>query len=106
MFNRVTQHEKLLLFLVATMVATLGCQYYYDYKNDERFKELLAKEQALEERNKKLYYSLTISRTAYYSEKANSLMLEKQIDVISEYWKKEYTKVNDELFDLKNQKQK
>ena len=29
-------------------------------------------------------------------------MLEKEINALGEYWKKEYMRVSDELFDLKN----
>jgi hypothetical protein len=106
MFNKISPHERLLFFLVIAIIATFCCQYYYDYKNDKRFKELLAKEQALKKKNESLYNSLNMLRTSYYTEKANSLMLENQVNIISEYWKKEYTKVKDELFDLKNQKPK
>ena len=38
----------------------------------------------------------------YEASKRNVQMLEEQISVIGNYYYKEITKVNDELFDLKN----
>ena len=38
----------------------------------------------------------------YYGSQTSNYQLEQQINVISEYWKKEYLKVRDELFDVKN----
>tara|TARA_R100000005_G_C4853721_1_gene118742 strand:- start:226 stop:543 length:318 start_codon:yes stop_codon:yes gene_type:complete len=41
-------------------------------------------------------------KAMYYGSQTSNYQLEQQIDVISEYWKKEYLKVSDELFDVKN----
>jgi hypothetical protein len=38
----------------------------------------------------------------YDASKFSNNMLEEQIDVVNHYWKKEYIKVSDELFDIKN----
>ena len=38
----------------------------------------------------------------YFAQKNFSIMLEKQVDVINDYWSKENSKLRDELFDLKN----
>ena len=36
--------------------------------------------------------------------KTDNQRLEKQVDLVNDYWKKELNKVNSELFDLKNTK--
>ena len=38
----------------------------------------------------------------YLGQKHFSAMLEKQVDVINDYWSKENLELKDELFDLKN----
>jgi len=38
----------------------------------------------------------------YDASKSSNEMLQQQIDVVSHYWKKEYIKISDELFDIKN----
>ena len=41
-------------------------------------------------------------KAMYYGSQTTNYQLEQQINVISEYWKNEYLKVSDELFDVKN----
>ena len=41
-------------------------------------------------------------KAMYFGQKHFSDMLEKQVDVINDYWSKENSKLRDELFDLKN----
>jgi len=41
-------------------------------------------------------------KSMYLAQKEFSSMLEKQVDVINNYWSKENSKLRDELFDLKN----
>ena len=41
-------------------------------------------------------------KAMYLGQKHFSAMLEKQVDVINDYWSKENLKLKDELFDLKN----
>ena len=41
-------------------------------------------------------------KAMYYGSQTSNYQLEQQINVISEYWKNEYLKVSDELFDVKN----
>ena len=38
----------------------------------------------------------------YLGQKHFAVMLEKQVDVINDYWSKENSKLKDELFDLRN----
>ena len=41
-------------------------------------------------------------QSMYDASKSSNEMLRQQIDVVSHYWKKEYIKISDELFDIKN----
>ena len=40
-------------------------------------------------------------KSMYNAQKHYSALIEQQVDVVNEHWKKEYIKVSDELFDLK-----
>ncbi len=57
---------------------------------------------------KHLAHSMTKSmaidhwKAMYLGQKNFSIMLEKQVDVINDYWSKENLKIRDELFDLRN----
>jgi hypothetical protein len=41
-------------------------------------------------------------KAMYYGSQTSNYQLQQEINVISEYWKNEYLKVSDELFDVKN----
>ena len=41
-------------------------------------------------------------KSMYYGSQTSNYQLQQEINVISEYWKNEYLKVSDELFDVKN----
>ena len=41
-------------------------------------------------------------KAMYLGQKGYSQMLEKQVDVINDYWSKENSKLRDELFDLRH----
>ena len=43
-------------------------------------------------------------KAMYLAQKNFSIILEKQVDAINDYWSKENSKLRDELFDLKNSK--
>ena len=68
-------------------------------KNVRRYMQML--EQAREQK-RELEQEIIHLKAMYESSKANSDLLEQQIDVVSHYWSKEYLKVSDELFDIRN----
>jgi predicted nucleic acid-binding Zn-ribbon protein len=51
-----------------------------------------------------LKHDLIHEQVTHEALKAQARTFEEQINTISEYWEKEYIKVSDELFDLKNAK--
>ena len=54
--------------------------------------------------NTELKKQVSNLRTSFYTYQAEIERLEKQVDLVNDYWKNEYNKVNNELFDLKNTK--
>ena len=87
------------------------CNYQNDKYTDEVIKDLnentvryVEINNEVRVQNEGLKHDLIHSQAMYHASKANVELLEEQIDVVSEYWKKEYLKVSDELFDLKHKK--
>jgi hypothetical protein len=90
-------------------------QFYHNYQNDKYIDETLKSHNRSVNRyveinnearaeNEGLKHDLIHWQAMYEASKSNCEMLEEQVDVVSEYWKKEYVKINDELFDLKHKK--
>ena len=93
-------------FIAITVSLSYWYQAWFNYNLDNTINEQL-------EANNKVTRSYTKiiadQQTAiqhwkamYYGSQTTNYQLEQQINVISEYWKKEYLKVSDELFDVKN----
>jgi len=108
-----TETNRCYLFILITLVGLYGYQLYYNYSSDKAINE------ALGEHNKRVSRYVQINtdireemkqwemateywRAMYYGVKTSNIQLEGQIDTINNYWKKEYLKVSDELFDVKN----
>ena len=53
-------------------------------------------------KNLGLQHDLLHAQVMHEASTNHCQMLQKEINAISEYWEKEYIKVSDELFDLKN----
>jgi hypothetical protein len=90
-----------------------GYQCYYNYQSDKYINEVLETYNKSVSRyaemlndvrleNEALAHNLIHEQAMYEASKGHVNMLEEQIDVVSDYWKKEYVKINDELFDIKN----
>ena len=56
--------------------------------------------------NNSLHGAVGHWRSLYFASTTTNGQLEKQIDIINDYWKKEHMKIKEELFDLKNKSQK
>ena len=54
--------------------------------------------------NEGLKHDLLHWQAMYEGSRGHCLLLEQQIDVVSEHWKTQYLKVSDELFDVKHGK--
>lgn len=108
-----THESRLCLFLFITILTFWGYQTYFNHLIDtevsetlettnrsvRRYVQMLDQVRADKEELKQKIIHL---QSMYDASKFNNNMLEEQIDVVSRYWSKEYLKVSDELFDIKN----
>jgi hypothetical protein len=101
-----TIQERFFIFLGLICLGTWLTGYCYHYKWDKQIQESMHKSEEIAQKH--LAHSMTKSmaidhwKSMYLGQKNFSIMLEKQIDVINDYWSKENSKLRDELFDLKN----
>ena len=103
-----TIQERFFVFLGLICLGTWFTGYYYHYKWDRDIQGSLYKSQEISKQH--IVNSITKSmaidhwKSMYLGQKNYSIILEKQVDVINDYWSKENSKLKDELFDLRNKK--
>ena len=101
-----TIQERFFVFLGLICLGTWFTGYYYHYKWDRDIQQSIHKSDEISQKH--IVHSMTKSmaidhwKSMYLAQKEFSSMLEKQVDVINNYWSKENSKLRDELFDLKN----
>jgi hypothetical protein len=106
MFNKMTIQERFFVFLGLICLGTWFTGYYYHYKWDKDIQQSTYKSEEIAQKH--LATSMTKSmaidhwKAMYLGQKHFALMLEKQVDVINDYWSKENSNLRDELFDLRN----
>ena len=103
-----TEQNRCYLFVLITIFSLYGYQLYYNNINNKLIDE------ALEINNRKTVRYVEIIneqraaiqhwKAMYHGSQTSNHQLEQQIDVISDYWKKQFLKVSDELFDVKHGK--
>lgn len=89
---------------------TIGLAYCYQAWFNYDLSKTINEQLEVQNKVTKSYTQIIVSqqlaiehwKAMYYGSKTSNYQLEQQINVISEYWKKEYLKVSDELFDVKN----
>ena len=119
--------DRFYLFAAITLMYACGYQFYFNQQQDEQINEALEghnktykraveinnklKEinyrlgeinNQLRKENEALKHNLIHEQAMYEASKNHAQMLEGQINTISNYYREEIIKVNDELFDLKN----
>ena len=105
--------DRFYLFAAITLMYACGYQFYFNQQQDEQINEALEghnktykraveKNNQLREENEALKHNLIHEQAMYEASKNHAQMLEGQINTISNYYREEIIKVNDELFDLKN----
>ena len=101
-----TIQERFFIFLGLICFGTWFTGYYYHYKWDKEIQESMHKSDEIAQQHviNSLTKSMAIDhwKSMYLAQKNFSIMLEKQVDVINDYWSKENSDLKDELFDLKN----
>ena len=111
--TKYTAQERFYLFAAITLMYAYGYQFYFNQQQDERiddafqghnktYKRAVEINNQLRAENGSLEHNLIHEQAMYEASKRNVQMLEEQISIIGNYYRKEITKVNDELFDLKN----
>ena len=106
MLNKMTIQERFFIFLGLICFGTWFTGYYYHHKWDRDIQQSISKSDEIAQKH--IVHSMTKSmaidhwKAMYFGQKNFSIMLEKQVDVINDYWSKENSKLRDELFDLKN----
>ena len=94
-------------------MAVYAYQFYYNHQQDKYIDEAMKMHNKsvnryleinneLRAENEGLKHNFIHEQAMYYAAQNHVELLEEQINVISHYWRKEYIKVSDELFDLKN----
>jgi len=101
-----TMQERFFIFLGLICLGIVYTNIYYHNKFDQDIQESLDfnNEIASTHVATSITKSMAIDhwKSMYLAQKEFSSMLEKQVDVINNYWSKENSKLRDELFDLKN----
>ena len=89
---------------------TIGLAYCYQFWFNYNLSKTINEQLEVQNEVTKGYTEIIASQQSaiqhwkamYYGSQTSNYQLEQQINVISEYWKNEYLKVSDELFDVKN----
>ena len=113
--TKYTMQDRFFLFAAITMMCAYFYQSYFFYQHDmeiDRVLEMHNKRTAryvelnvqLQEKNTLLQQAVDHWKAMYQGSQTSNYQLEQQIEVISNYYKDEIIKVNDELFDLKHTK--
>ena len=117
MFNKLTFQERYYIFVSLCLVGMVWYQSYHSYRTDVTINEALNNHNKQTQRYSQIVRDITIenlglkhdlihSQAMYEASTNHCEMLEKEINALGEYWKKEYMKVSDELFDLKHKNNK
>tara|TARA_R100000008_G_C3576103_1_gene165389 strand:- start:1516 stop:1872 length:357 start_codon:yes stop_codon:yes gene_type:complete len=117
MLNKMTIQERYYIFVSLCLVGMVWYQSYYTYRTDAIIDEAINKNNQQIQRYSEITREITLeniglkhdlihSQAMYQASTNHCEMLEKEIKALGEYWKKEYTKVSDELFDLKHSRKK
>ena len=111
--TKYTIRERFYLFAAITLIYSCGYQWHQNYQTDNYIKEALEGHnktykraveinRQLRAENEALKHNLIHEQAMYEASKNHVEMLEGQGSIISNYYRNEMIKVNDELFDLKN----
>ncbi len=103
-----TIQERFFIFLGLICLGMCYLGHYYHYKWDREIQASIHRSEEISQKHivNSINKSMAIDhwKAMYLAQKNFSIMLEKQVDAINDYWSKENSKLRDELFDLKNSK--
>ena len=115
MFNKLTLRQRYYIFASICLVWMVGYQSYHTYRADALIYEALEEgnkrvkgyneaNDKLRQENGGLGHNLMHEQAVHQASKSHVKILEKQLNVMNNYYRDEISKVNDELFDLKHKK--
>tara|TARA_R110002020_G_scaffold89635_1_gene218932 strand:- start:19 stop:366 length:348 start_codon:yes stop_codon:yes gene_type:complete len=104
--NKLSIQERFYIFLALFCMGIMVMNYYFQVKIDRDIQQRLEEINKISKENftaNAIARSMAIEhwKSMYNAQKNYSELVEQQVDVVNEHWKKEYIKVSDELFDLK-----
>jgi len=105
--------DRFFLFAAITMMCAYCYQFYFLHQQDKKIAETVETynkrtvryvelNAVLQQKIKLLEQAVEHWKAMYQGSQTSNYQLEQQIQVISNYYKNEIIKVNDELFDLKH----
>lgn len=87
---------------------TVGYQFYLTVDIERNINDTLQETNSISTKYTEMYMDASREnrdlKLIIQQFKTDNQRLEKQVDLVNDYWKKELNKVNSELFDLKNTK--
>ena len=111
--TKYTMQDRFFLFAAITMMCAYCYQFYFLHQQDKKIAETMEMynkrtvryvelNAVLQQKIKLLEQAVEHWKAMYQGSQTSNYQLEQQIQVISNYYKNEIIKVNDELFDLKH----
>ena len=111
--TKYTMQDRFFLFAAITMMCAYCYQFYFLHQQDKKIAETMEMHNkrtvryvelnaVLQQKIKLLEQAVEHWKAMYQGSQTSNYQLEQQIEVISNYYKNEIIKVNDELFDLKH----
>ena len=111
--TKYTMQDRFFLFAAITMMCAYCYQFYFIHQQDKKIAETMEMynkgtvgyvelNAVLQQKIKLLEQAVEHWKAMYQGSQTSNYQLEQQIEVISNYYKNEIIKVNDELFDLKH----
>ena len=113
--TKYTMQDRFFLYVAITVMCAYCYQFYFLHQQDKEIAETLEMHNKrtaryvelnteLQQKIKILEQAVDHWKAMYQGSQTFNHQLEQQIEVISDYYKREMIKVNDELFDLKHKK--
>ncbi len=116
MFKGLTINQRFLALISLWIIIFYCYQLYYHYVTDKALEnnnkstsiyvrmlnEADSDNREIKEQLWKMKQARDYWEALYRGSQVTNLQLEVQVDALNEYWKGEYNKVSDELFDLRN----
>ena len=106
--NKLSLYQRFFLCMSLCFCLTVGYQFYLTVDIERNINDTLQETNSISTKYTEMYMDASREnrdlKLIIQQFKTDNQRLEKQVDLVNDYWKKELNKVNSELFDLKNTK--